>query len=247
MLKKIDAGLCAVADLALPRTCEVCGRKLFLFERFLCLECLSDIPYTFFWTMRVNPMADKFNGKVQEHIRSGAHETYIHCASLFFYSESNSYKNIPQTLKYGAKLKEGSFFARELGRRLKDSPLFEEVDAVIPVPLHWIRRWRRGYNQSEVIAKELSKELGARMRTDILRRRRYTGTQTRLSAEKKVRNVSGAFKVMKKDPSIHHILLVDDTFTTGSTLYECFRTLRERYTASVKISVVTLCYVSDGA
>ena len=111
-----------------------------------------------------------------------------------------------------------------------------------PVPLHWRRKFSRGYNQAEVIAAELAKALGANLRTDVLKRGRSTHTQTTLDADQRLKNISGAFLVRHRIPA-GHILVVDDTFTTGATLSECWITLRRALGPSVRISVATLAMV----
>jgi ComF family protein len=121
----------------------------------------------------------------------------------------------------------------------------------MPVPLHWIRKWRRGYNQAEVIAREVAAELGAPLDCRTLVRRRRTQTQTKLDVKDKTTNVAGAFKVRKRtqdsegQQQLKHILLIDDLFTTGSTLMACFTALREVFPPSVRISVATLAFVGE--
>jgi ComF family protein len=110
------------------------------------------------------------------------------------------------------------------------------------VPLHWLRKWRRGYNQAEVIARELARALGASLRADVLRRARRTRSQTSLSAEERLRNVASVFSV-RKPVEARHVLLVDDTFTTGATLASCHRVLRDALGPSVRISIATLAVV----
>ena len=244
----------AVADMILPRSCVVCGEKLLLSEMHLCLHCMADLPLTRFWEMTHNPMADKFNAVIQvrlEESQARPHERYAHAAALFFFSSDAPYRHILYTIKYEGRVDIGRHFGRMLGARLASSEAFRDVDCVIPVPLHWIRRWRRGYNQAEVIAREVASALGAPLDCRTLVRRRRTRTQTRLDIQGKAANVAGAFEMRKESKSldghqpteIRHILLIDDVFTTGSTLHACFTALRAAFPPSVRISVATLAFV----
>ena len=232
----------AVSDLILPRHCFVCGSRLTRSERHLCLGCRSDLPYTYFWDLAHNPMADKYNARIREQVPHGVEEAYGNAAALLYYNSESGYKNIPQALKYRSALSLGREFADQLGARLAASRSFSGVDCVIPVPLHWRRRWGRGYNQALVIARQVAAALGARCCPDGLRRLRYTRSQTSVGMEKKASNVSDAFRVVRRVEA-RHILLIDDTFTTGSTLAACHKALREVYPPSVRISVATLSYV----
>lgn len=234
----------AVSDLILPRHCFVCGRRLTLSERRLCLACRSDLPYTHFWSFSHNPMADKYNARIREHIPHGVEEPYGAAAALLFYKTDSGYENIPQALKYRAALPLGREFADRLGAVLASSPGFADVDCVVPVPLHWRRHWGRGYNQAAVIAERVAAVLGARCCRSVLRRLRYTRSQARTGIEEKASNVSDAFQVVRRVEA-RHILLIDDTFTTGSTLAACHKALRAAYPPSVRISVATLSYVGD--
>ena len=244
----------SVADLLLPRVCVVCGRKLNYDERNLCLYCMAELPQTFFWERKHNQMADKFNALIERGLdgdlaggySGGRLERYSYAVALFFYDGKGDYRRIPQQLKYHANLGLGRYFARILARKIEGARHFEDVDVIIPVPLHWTRKWKRGYNQAEVIAKEMARELGVEVRTDILKRSRRTRTQTKVNPAQKTENVRGAFKVNKAyltEVQYYHILLVDDVFTSGSTLHNCFLALRAVLPVSVRISVATLAYV----
>lgn len=246
-------GLRAAGEILLPRQCITCGRRLLLEEKHLCLECLADLPQTYFWTMSHNPMADRFNENIQKDIETdeddGLHERYAYAAALFFYHSEAQYRLIPYQIKYHGNIRAGRYFGRMLGNRLASSELFEDVDMVVPVPLHWTRKWKRGYNQAEVIAEAVAEALGAPMRTDLLRRRKRTTTQTRMEVEDKRKNVAEAFvstpslaDIAAQD-GIRHLLLIDDVFTTGSTLMACFTALRTVFPPSVRISVATLGFV----
>lgn len=244
----------ACTDLLFPRTCIVCGRKLMTEERHLCLYCRMDLPVTHFWERSRNPMADRFNDVIQKGLEkaweeeepaSDAHERYAYACALFFFDSDADYRRIPYQLKYQGNIPAGRYFGQMMGSRLASSPYLSDVDMVIPVPLHWLRRWKRGYNQAEILAGEVAACLGAPMRKDILARQRNTKTQTALSISEKASNVSGAFTVRDSEaldfgPHGGHILLIDDVFTTGATLHACFTALRKHIPENVRISVATL-------
>jgi len=231
----------AAGDLLLPRTCLVCGRTLGLHEQHLCLSCAADVPYTGFWREVHHPLADRFNAVLERH-RNTEPMDYAYAAALLYYK--GAYRSIPRALKYHGNLAAGRYFGTLLGRRMAAAPHFADVDLVIPVPLHWTRRWSRGYNQAEILARAVTSELGAPCRPDLLVRARRTRTQTHLSVEEKARNVASAFRAAEKESllaSARHILLVDDTFTTGATLSACYAALRPFTPA--RISVATLAAV----
>ncbi len=238
--------LTSLGDLVMPRECIVCGEPLAMRERHLCIGCLADLPRTYFSNMPHNQLADRFNTLIQRDLdATGVFEEYSYATSLFFYRSQTGYRLITQRLKYHSDYAAGRYFASMLGWEMASSPVYSDVDAVIPVPLHWSRRWSRGHNQAEIIAEVLAKALNAELRTDILYRARRTRTQTKLSVEGKARNVSGAFQVrrLKAIPEYSHILLVDDVFTTGATLHSCHRALRTVFPPPVRISVAALACV----
>ena len=240
----LKTSLSTLLDLVLPRVCVVCGRPLLPQEHHLCLACLADLPETQYATLDHNPMADRFNGKLQ----IDEYEPYAYAAALYHYRAEAGYKRISQALKYHRDFGTGRWAARRLGARLAASPLYADVDLVVPVPLHWTRHRQRGYNQAAVIAREVAEALGAPCAQRLLRRTRRTRSQTRLSGEAKAANVAGAFALRRAGgplPAARHILLVDDVFTTGATLAACHRALRRAYGPAVRISAATLGAVGE--
>ena len=98
------------------------------------------------------------NALLERHRADGESMPYVYAAALLFYHHENPYKQIPKALKYGGDLRSGRFFAARLGRWMAGAAHWADVDLVVPVPLHWYRKWRRGYNQAEVLAAELARE-----------------------------------------------------------------------------------------
>ena len=151
----IVRGLQDAGDLIIPRECAVCGRRLTGPERHVCIYCEADLPLTYFWDRRENPMADRLNELIQKRIEKLCAERgtdsvprmeYARAAALFFYHGDAGYKKVPQRVKYGGDRQTGLFYGRLLGRFLKESEVFTRPDFIVPVPLHWARHWSRGYN-----------------------------------------------------------------------------------------------------
>lgn len=114
-------------------------------------------------------------------------------------------------------------------------------DALVPVPLHAARRRERGYNQSEALARLLEAWGGCPVRTDLLRRVRATGTQTRLAGKRRGRNLDGAFDALPARTRGLHVLLVDDVCTTGSTLSHCREALLAA--GAVRVDALVIAWV----
>ena len=119
----------------------------------------------------------------------------------------------------------------------------EPFDAVVAVPLHWRKRWSRGFNQAELLARHVAKKRGIPA-LDVLLRRRATDVQAGLAIAGRRRNVAGAFALRKKtEPRItgKKILLIDDVMTTGATASACASALKRGGAKSV--SLLTLARV----
>lgn len=115
-----------------------------------------------------------------------------------------------------------------LADRLKNNGISDCCDIIIPVPLYKKDKRRRGYNQSELIAKELSEQLGISLCSDAIIKLKETSAQKSLSKKERMTNLNGAFSAIRPDIiSGKRILLVDDVCTTGSTLTELTKLLNE--------------------
>jgi ComF family protein len=122
---------------------------------------------------------------------------------------------------------------------LKSLPRDERFDAIVPVPLHWRRRWQRGFNQSELLARVVSQKTAIPV-VRALRRTRHTTMQAGLSNTGRRRNVTGAFVCRGRVPGIEggRILLIDDVMTTGSTAAACAAALKRAGASRVALLTV---------
>ena len=160
-------------------------------------------------------------------------------AALLFYKKGNSVQHILHALKYKGKKELGSFLGLYYGKKLATETRFQSVDYIIPIPLHPKKQKKRGYNQSEWIAKGLSKGMDVPYTNDVLVRTTFTETQTKKSRFNRWENVKEVFQVQNTEKYVgKHLLVCDDVLTTGATMEAAIKQLLT--IEDVKVSVVTL-------
>lgn len=142
-----------------------------------------------------------------------------------------SYEGKIKRLIYNYKYSNQSYMYKLFGKLMTQSILshdFEYVDLVVPVPIHKNRLIKRGYNQAELLAKYIGKELDISVDTTSLQRQTETDAQNKLNKSDRAKNIEGVFIISEKSQFIQKkILLIDDIYTTGSTADECSKTLLE--------------------
>ncbi len=166
-------------------------------------------------------------------------ELHINRANALLNIKMNEdYRIILHNLKYGKMQNLGYGMGKLLGKKL-DYDNMDDYDIICPVPVHKIRMRERGYNQSELIGKGVSEILNINFSPDLLIRENYSVSQTKLSAEERLKNVKKSFAV-NPDYSVKNlnILITDDILTTGSTLNNCALALLEA--GAEKIDAATL-------
>lgn len=145
----------------------------------------------------------------------------------FYYGPIQS---LIKSLKYG-RIKDLQGTTKQLLERflVDEEELFLSDSIVIPVPLHFLKKNFRGFNQAEILAKLVAQMLELKYRADVLVRRRFTASQTRLSKKDRWLNIKDAFEIGAKPESIAggNFLLIDDVWTTGATIKECSRVLKK--------------------
>lgn len=200
-----------IFDFFLPRICPVCNQKLKYSEEIICDNCFDKLKLT-----PESLIEEEYQKKfsVKKYI-SDFHPVFI-------FEKDREIQHIIHALKYNRHFRVGIYFGKIIGNQIKDKLDNWKIDLIIPVPLHKLKKAERGYNQSEFIAKGISVQTGIRWNKKIISRKKYTETQTHLTAEERQLNVKDAFKIKDKDAvDGKNILLVDDVITTGSTISEC--------------------------
>lgn len=198
------------------RRCMVCGERMFDGERDICTACAYMMPLTGFASSADNALYRRFWGIVPVE----------RAAALIYFIHGSEWQRLIHGFKYRDKWRWAYVMGRRLGVALREGGLFADVDTVMPVPLHPLRRMYRGYNQSEHIARGVAEELGVRLDCSTLYRRRNNPSQTQLEEREKRDNVLDLFGVRDSGSvSGHHILVVDDVITSGETITACIEAL----------------------
>jgi ComF family protein len=132
--------------------------------------------------------------------------------------------------------------SKPLGRLLAIAlPRDEAFDVVVPMPLHWRKRWQRGFNQSELLSQEIGRRANIPVKNE-MRRVRFTAVQAGLTRSKRRLNVSGAFRAKRRNSLAgKRVLLVDDVMTTGASAAACARALK--MAGAKHITLLTLARV----
>jgi ComF family protein len=160
-------------------------------------------------------------------------------AAMYYFNKGNRVQLLIHQLKYKDRKDIGVILGEKYGVYLKNSPFFNTVELILPVPLHKKKRMQRGYNQSEEFAKGLGRTMNLPVDPYALYRNKATETQTRKSRFRRWQNVAEMFSVT--NPSIlqnKHVLLVDDVITTGATLEACIQSLSA--IQGIRISVAAI-------
>ena len=229
MLKKIRQWLSAAVDIAMQRTCPVCGKTLDSDERWICRKCLAALPRTRYEDVPFNTMEQHFAGQVP----------IERATAYFFYEKGSPYASILHDIKYHSTPSMGRWLTAQAVTDMAASLFFDGIDMVTAVPLHRSKLAQRGYNQSEYLARGIADALNIPY-VEMLKAVRPHSTQTHKGAMDRWKNIQGNYALKRgaKQWARKHILLVDDVVTTGATLIVCATALRE--IPNVTVSLFTL-------
>ncbi|SHF10103.1 comF family protein [Mariniphaga anaerophila] len=220
-----------LSDLFYPQLCITCNERLISQEKYICMKCWFDLPVSNFHTDEENKVAQLFWGRV--HVEQAT--------SFFHYRKGSRYQKLIHFIKYKGMKELGQETGKKFGDILAEDGNFNRVNVIVPVPLHPKKQKKRGFNQSEWIARGIAEVMHKPISADNLFRKVFTATQTRKNRFERWQNVDGIFGVKKTELfENQHILLIDDVVTTGSTLEACaFELLKIKAT---KVSIATLAF-----
>lgn len=216
-------------SLFFPRLCINCGKPLMDPEEFFCLHCLFNFPKTHYSSARDNVAFDRFRGKVP----------IEKAFSYLYYNKGGIGQKLIADIKYKGNIRLGKWIGIQLAKEIRSSGFFEDIDFLIPVPLHPKKKKKRGFNQSEIIAQGISSVTRIPIEMENLYRSKASATQTKKGVYERWMNTQTIFNMKnKKLFTGKQVLLIDDVLTTGSTLGACIECLIE--TPDIKISILTV-------
>ena len=227
-----------ILNILFPRRCPVCGEIVRPAGGLICPACFRELSFV------KSPTCKKCGKEIEDETMEFcadcmAHRhTYEYGLALFNYNDAA--RNSMVQIKYHNKREYLDFYGAAVAVRVEREIRRMRVDAIIPVPVHPSRRRKRGFNQAEVLAKIVGERLGIPVKAELLRRTKKTLPQKELSVGERLKNLSGAFRADEIPENIRRVLLVDDIYTTGSTIEACTRVLKTAGVETIYFGVICM-------
>jgi len=216
--------------LFIPHICPLCGSSMLRDENIMCFACKAELPETnFHFYPHDNSLAQTFWGRTELGF----------AIACYYYTKGLKVQKLVHMLKYKDRKDVGEEIGRYYGKILLGNCILDDVDYIIPVPLHKKKKRSRGFNQAEVFANGLSEILNIPVDTLSLQRIAFTETQTKKSRFARWKNVKEMFRLVHPENiQGKHVMIVDDVITTGATLESCITELKKA--KNVRVSVVAI-------
>lgn len=220
-----------ISDFFLPRRCVACDKRLYEGETVVCSRCLLDNSLT-------GVFADS-SDNVMVRAVTGCGDI-VRANALFVFHPHSKMARLIYRMKYDGRSAIAVYMGIHAAKVLQPGGFFDGIDVIVPVPLTRMRRFHRGFNQSEMLARGISSVTGIPVDATSFVRRHFSGSQTHLGGEQRQANVESAFEMVAADGLRgRHVLVVDDVFTTGATLSACLREISCKV-GEVRLSILTL-------
>lgn len=218
-------------SLFFPNPCLACSDALVKGEAIICTRCMLEMPQTGYHNDMENPLLQRLSNRIP----------LQYAMALFKFSKSGRVQHLLHELKYKNHPEIGTILGCLYGEKIMESRVLRDINLIVPVPLHPLRRRKRGYNQSAKFAEGLSEKLGSPFSDDIMVRKLGTETQTLKTKLSRWENMVDVFSLQNKTSlADKKILLVDDVITTGSTLEACANVLLNAGCSELSIACIAV-------
>ncbi|QIE59595.1 ComF family protein [Rasiella rasia] len=211
-----------------PKLCHGCKTKLLKAEEVLCGNCRHQLPLACYHRTNNETVRTIFSGRIP----------VVNATALLQFHKKGITQQLLHDLKYRKQEQISYFFGKWLGAELAEIEAYQDIDMVIPVPIHKTKKRKRGYNQVSGFGHEISQALAIPFAENVLLKK--SATKSQVFKQRFTRFGNQEVFSVKHDSLLNekHILLVDDIVTTGATLETCANLLLEK--GATKISVATM-------
>lgn len=232
-LKIINTLWQPLGDLLFPKFCAACDQTIIANEFVLCFECRHNLPFTKMEQLNDNEAQIKFLTKLP----------LAKAASMLYFVEEGLVREMMHRLKYQNRPEIGNLLGLLLARQFNKVKWFNDIDALIPVPLFHKKQNLRGYNQAETISEGIAEFTGLPVWNDVVFRIKNTASQTQKNRKERQENVHDAF-ILKKPNKLRnkHILLIDDVLTTGATMASCGQAILSATPCTLSLATAAIAH-----
>jgi len=216
-----------------PKLCLNCNELLLENEKFICSNCSRSLVF-------LEDICHICGApKTGEKCRVCETNEFLFDKARSVFMFNKVVQNLIHEFKYNEITRIAKFFGRFSQEYIQKYQPFEHIDYIVPVPLHRVKKRSRGFNQSEYLTHEISRRMNWKHLPKLIIRKKFTKTQTKLNRQQRKINVSLAFKINPKhNIKGKTILLVDDVFTTGSTVNSITAALKEKQVNKVYVFTI---------
>lgn len=211
-----------IIHLLFPRRCPICDKAMFssvfMKTELCCADCREIPEYV------KEPVCKKCGKPIENERAEYCYDCRKHPGgfaqgkALWIYKDQ--VKESMYRFKYQNRQEYARYYGSEIVRVYGEWMKRNKIEAIVPIPLHWTKKRRRGYNQAQLLAAEIGKQTGLPVYPKLLKRIKKTKAQKNLDETERKNNLKKAFKTQENKVQLSHILLVDDIYTTGSTINE---------------------------
>jgi ComF family protein len=227
-MKKIENFFYFIISVFFPKICSCCGKNLpFNYKENICFECKKALPLNNGLTCQKCSLPLSDGGAMCNDCKRNKDIFFNFLLSPYIYKDNITL--LLKKFKYNKKTYLAKDLSYEMLNLIYEKNLNNQIDFVVPLPLHFLKKFKRGFNQAELLAKEIARNINKPIYSNLLIRTKYTTPQFNLNREERTKNLEKVFCVNKKYTDMiknKNILLIDDIATTCTSANLCSKELK---------------------
>jgi ComF family protein len=232
-----------ILDIIYPVRCPLCGEIIIPKGERICPECRDKLPYI--KEPRCMKCSKPIEQEEKEYCSDCLRKNYRFDKGYAIWVYNDDMRHSIADYKYHSKKEYAKFYIEEIVRLYGKCIMKFSPDVLVPVPIHHSKYLERGYNQADILARGIGRKLGIPVLSQLLIRNKKTIPQKKLSDKERLRNLQEAFQLNENEVKRYHgvitkVLLVDDIYTTGSTIEVCTEVLKSKGISEVYFIVLCI-------